>query len=355
MTVQRRVYVDFQEVKRVVPLPEVLQAFGVFDQFQEASGTFTGVCPLPQHQHGPYPNPEQFKATVRDGVWVWHCFGDCQRGGCVVEFVKLMAGLDNRSVRHWFAAHFGNRLTLSRPRDGTNGRRTEKKEAREAVQEPQRANVTDANENLPTSAEPIKPLRFSLKLQSDVTYLRQRGLSEETIARYGLGLCTKGMLKGYVAIPVYGHPKAEHPLAYLGRWPGEDYDEAEGRPRYKWPGGFPKQRVVYGLSEALETPDDTPLICVEGPFGVYRVAQAGFASAVAVFGSSLSDDQAAILAETGRPVVLMFDGDEAGRAGMRKAAGKLIGRSFVRVATLPDCSEPEDLDDDALGDLLSFS
>ena len=57
----------------------------------------------------------------------------------------------------------------------------------------------------------------------DCSYLRERGLTAETIQRYGLGLCRRGVLKGYVAIPVYRWPRAagENPVAYLGRWPGE--------------------------------------------------------------------------------------------------------------------------------------
>ncbi|MEM2102796.1 MAG: hypothetical protein QXM22_04715, partial [Candidatus Bathyarchaeia archaeon] len=107
-----------------------------------------------------------------------------------------------------------------------------------------------------------------MNLDQDVPYLRDRGLTAETIARYGLGLCGKGLLNGYVAIPVYRYPAEpdENPVAYLGRWPGDDYDEAAGRPRYKWPDGFSKSHVVYGLREALDGTDGEPIVVVEGPF-----------------------------------------------------------------------------------------
>jgi DNA primase len=66
----------------------------------------------------------------------------------------------------------------------------------------------------------------------------------------------------------------------------------------------------------------------------------------------LSDEQATILVATGRPIVLMFDGNEAGRTGMRAAAGKLIARTFVRVIKLPDGTEPDDLSAEQLAKLL---
>ena len=53
---------------------------------------------------------------------------------------------------------------------------------------------------------------------------------------------------------------------------------------------------------------------------VYHLFQAGFPNTVAIFGSALSDEQAEILIATGRPIILLFDGDDAGRSGMESAA-----------------------------------
>src|SRR5581483_6065879 len=80
---------------------------------------------------------------------------------------------------------------------------------------------------LPNGSTELKALRFRLNLDPDVPYLRQRGLEAETIAHFGLGLCRRGCLKGYVAIPIYGFPQKldTYPLAYLGRWPGSDHDD----------------------------------------------------------------------------------------------------------------------------------
>ena len=204
--------------------------------------------------------------------------------------------------------------------------------------------------------EELKPLPFCLQLDNSVVYLKERGLCSETIHRYGLGLCSRGVLEGYIAIPIYTQTQSaeENPIAYLGRWPAEDFDEAAGRPRYLWPKGFTKNRVVYGLREALAGPKNRPLIVVEGPFNVYHLFQAGFTNTVAVFGSTLSDEQARILIKTGRPIVLFFDGDEAGQAGMQLAARKLIVSAFVRILILDDNKAPDDLSVKELNSILSF-
>ena len=56
----------------------------------------------------------------------------------------------------------------------------------------------------------------------------------------------------------------------------------------------------------------------------------------------------------GRPVVLLFDGNEAGVAGMRTAAAKLITRTYVRVVKLSEGCEPDDLSPAELRQVLNF-
>jgi DNA primase len=351
-----RPYVSFAEVKEKVSIPDVLDALGIADRFQRKNDLLTGFCPLPSHKHGPSPNTEQFKINRKNGVWLWHCFGDCQKGGDVIELVKGITGFDDAHVRFWFAEKFGDRLSLSKPKGTRKTENSDNSSAKINDDVKQSAQHDTADHPVtPSQPMPIKPLRFRLNLKTDVPYLYERGLEEETINRYGLGLCNRGVLNGYIAIPVYSHPHEDgsNPLAYLGRWPGEDFDEANGRPRYKWPEGFLKSQILYGLTEALDNTDGKPLIVVEGPFKVYHLFQAGFPNTIAIFGSSLSDEQAIILIATGRPIILMFDGDEAGRTGMRTAAGKLISKTFIRAVKLPDGTEPDDLSAEQLATLLT--
>lgn len=360
-----RPYVSFAEVKRKISIIDVLEVLGIADRFRLVGATHTGVCPLPGHKHGPSPNSEQFKINCKKEIWLWHCFGDCQRGGDVVEFVKEMTGYDNTHVRFWFAEKFGDRLQLQQEKKrGRNSAPTAEATPPkdEACANPgkelsQQASSTSTTASLSDSTPTLKSLRFRLNLDPDVPYLRQRGLTPETIRRFGLGLCKKGVLQGYVAIPLYDHPRApdENPIGYLGRWPGEDFDrddQAGRRPRYKFPPDFPRNRIVYGLSEALQTPNIRPLVIVEGPFKLYHLVQSGFENTVATFGASLSDEQAAILARTGRQLILMFDGDEAGQKGMRIAAGKLITQAFVRVVRLTAGIELDFLGPDELQKVL---
>ena len=61
-------------------------------------------------------------------------------------------------------------------------------------------------------------MSFSLKnLDPDHPYLTGRRFTKETIEAFGLGYCTKGPMKGRIAIPIR-NDKGEL-VAYAGRWP----------------------------------------------------------------------------------------------------------------------------------------
>jgi DNA primase len=345
-----RPYVNFQEVKDKVPIPEALEKLGLADQFKRKGDVLTGLCPLAGHVHGPKPNEQQFKINKKGETWLWHCFGDCNRGGDVIELVKLVKGFDNAHVRFWFAEHFGDRLSLKRDK--------EKVGEPEPKASPATTQTTASEAKQDTS---LKPLRFYLNLDISgaMPYLQSRGVSEQTARRYRVGLCGKGVLAGYLAMPIYRWPKEkddENPVGYVGRWPGDDFDAEAGRPRYKVPSEFETSRVVFGLPQALaEGNQSLPLLAVEGPLKAMWLCEHGYPNTVSSFTASISEEQAAILLKTGRPIVLAFDGNEAGYNGMRAAAGRLITGSFVRVVKLPAGSEPDQLSAGELDQHFSFA
>jgi DNA primase len=140
----------------------------------------------------------------------------------------------------------------------------------------------------------------------------------------------------------------------LGRFAGEDY-AAKNKAKYLWGSpGFPKAKILVGLREALDGIGDKPLVVVEGMFDLFRVVDCGYRHVAAIVGSDLSDEQARILISLKRPIVLLFDGDESGQAGARKAAGKLIRHTSVRAVTLPADKDPADLSAEELRKHLGF-
>jgi DNA primase len=135
-------------------------------------------------------------------------------------------------------------------------------------------------------------------LDPEHAYLQERGFSPETIAAFGVGMCTgKGITAGRIAIPI--HNELGELVAYAVRWPGIP---PEGDGKYKLPMGFHKSLVVYNLHRAREHAKSAGLIVVEGFFDAMRLWQAGFPNVVALMGSALSEAQEALIVDVVGPI-----------------------------------------------------
>ena len=81
---------------------------------------------------------------------------------------------------------------------------------------------------------------------------------------------------------------------------------------------------------------------------------AGF-PAVALMGSTMSRRQADLAAQHFSEVVLLLDGDDAGRSGTRKAIETLRSRAEVKVGWIPDGNQPDELEPDEIKGLIQCS
>jgi DNA primase len=190
---------------------------------------------------------------------------------------------------------------------------------------------------------PNQPLKFRLeKLDHEHPYLRERGLTPETVKVFGIGFCQKGMMADRIAIPISNAEGAV--VAYAGRFPGEP---AENTPKYRLPQGFRKSLELFNLERAINEPEDKPLVMVEGFFGCMHIHQHGHRKVTGLMGSTMSPEQEELIKrhiKRFRHVILALDEDEAGQAGREDIASRLVKHCFVRIQTFkkPD-AQPESL------------
>lgn len=187
-------------------------------------------------------------------------------------------------------------------------------------------------------------LPFSLSgLDASHPYILSRGLRRETATRFGIGYYGgPGLLKNRLAIPI--HDACGRLVAYCGR-----ALSGEG-PRYRFPAGFAKSAVLFNYHRAARLAETG--VVVEGFFDCMRVHQAGFPSVVALMGVVLSAHQIELLVRRFRRIILMLDGDEAGRAGSRTAAAKLEAQCAVGQALVPPARQPDQMTDDEIQQIL---
>jgi DNA primase len=211
-----------------------------------------------------------------------------------------------------------------------------------------------------------------------LAYLKRRGLTEETLAKFGLGWSGGG--RGAIAADLKAEGITQEQLAEAGlireREEGEGYSDlffnrvmfpirdrrgrmisfggrvlGDGVPKYvNGPETvlFKKRTSLYALDLAKEGAfRGASVVVVEGYMDVIALHQAGFTGAVAPLGTALTEEQMEELWRLTPEPVLCFDGDAAGaRAAARAAQAALPMLSTektLKFATLTGGEDPDTL------------
>ena len=333
-------FVDFKAVKAAVSMLQVLEHYGLAESFKRSGNSLSGPCPL----HGG-ENRTQFRVSLEKNCW--NCFGTCNGGGNILDFVARKEGCSLREAAlvlcDWFQLP-----TQEKPAQTTkNAGEPPTSDATPKAKRPPKA--AKAKEPKPEEDGPNKPLGFALQhLDPAHPYLAERGLSAETIAEFGIGYCQKGSMTGRIVVPI--HNAEGQLVAYAGRWPGTPPDE--DTPKYKLPPGFHKSRELFNAHRAFAEPDTAPLVIVEGYFDCVRLWQHGIRRVVALMGSSLSQHQEELIRKNTNAetcVLLMLDEDDAGIAARDGIAARLSKLCFVKTFVFHEAGmQPEDLSADEL-------
>lgn len=321
-----------------------------------------GADPQQQKMLCPFHDDHKPSLNVNVTKKNFHCF-PCGAKGNVVDFVAQMEQIQKDDIRKAFvltaeicgvetSALTGKTKSkkispLERVKSRQNGNSGEPigKVVRSTDTSPDAEN--DAN---PVSAAPkdFEPYTRELPLERDHPYLASRAIDPETAEKFDIGYCKAGFQKGRVAIRL--HDPEGNPLGYGGRW-AED-EPPEDTPRYLLPKHFPKEHVLYN---AHRLPADCEeVVLVESYWSVFRLNALGV-PAVSTMGWALSEEHCAILRRRGiGAVVVLFDGDDAGRKGSEAAVKQLVQSFFVWAPAVEDGFKPHKSDEALLRRLLDI-
>ena len=108
---------------------------------------------------------------------------------------------------------------------------------------------------------------------------------------------------------------------------------------------YKKSRLLFGARQAKEAIRKRGrAILVEGNFDVISLHQAGFEETVAPLGTALTAEQVERLRRLTKRVVLLYDGDTAGRAASRKSLEALLAADVeVHIARLSEGDDPDSI------------
>jgi len=300
---------DFARLKRAIGIVEVLVHFGLDAQLREQHGELVGSCPLPGHG-GDRDNRRAFRVNPDKGVW--RCLSHCG-GGDIVELAMLMKGGSYAAAaRALVQVEAGGAPVPRHPRASSLPRAS--------------------------ATSPFVPYTKRLSLEPDHPLLRARRLDPETCREFEAGWWPLGgFLRSCVAVRL--RDAMGNPLGYAGR--RVDADE-HGRGKWKFPLRLPRAKLLFNWHRACQHARGG-LVVVEGPWDAMRVHQAGHRNVVALWGTTASAAQLGLLGQAIR-LVLMLDGDAAGRAASGRLAAALCSTPVTTVE-LSDGRDPADLTD----------
>ena len=105
---------------------------------------------------------------------------------------------------------------------------------------------------------------------------------------------------------------------------------------------FNKRKNLFGLNLAKKSKQGF-LILVEGNIDVVALHQFGFDNAIASLGTSLTEEQAALLTRYTDQIVLIYDGDKAGQNATQRAIPILEKAGLqVKVLQIEDAKDPDE-------------
>lgn len=322
---------------------EIEQVVAPYTSLKRSGRNLTGLCPFHSEKSPSffiYPESNSF-----------YCFG-CGVGGDLVQFVRLAEHLDYVEAVRFLARQAG----LAMPED-----------AHDEVASRQKMRLLELNRE---AARFFHATLNSPQGAPGLQYLRARGLSDATIRRFGLGFAPERWNTLRDAMQDKGFTLAELSSAALIRMSEKgSFDQfrnrvifpiidlrgaviafggrilGDGKPKYLNSADTPvfkKSNGLFALNIAKATRRKQLVLC-EGYMDAIAIHQAGFDNAVATLGTSLTPEQARLIARYTAEVVICYDSDEPGQRATERAAALFAQTGIkVRVLTMPDAKDPDE-------------
>lgn len=294
-------------------------------QLRKGGANLLGLCP--------FHNEKSPSFTVSPTKQFYHCFG-CGAHGSAITFLMEHTGASFPDAVRTLAASAG----MTVPEENRSPRQ-QQESARRKAEESRHTQVLDA-----AQAHYLKQLRAS---PAAIRYLKQRGLTGEIAAHFGLGWSGTDRHGLSQVFPNYEDPTLVESGLVIESEDGRRYDRfrerimfpirnargsligfggriiGKGEPKYlnspETP-LFSKGHELYGLWEARQAiRQEGQVIVVEGYMDVVGLAQQGIANAVATLGTATTPDHVKKLLRASDKVIFSFDGDGAGRRAAWRA------------------------------------
>lgn len=341
-------YYSDEIIEEVRSRNDIVDVISSYVNLKKKGNSYSACCPF-HHEKTPSFHVSREKQ-------MYHCFG-CGVGGNVYTFLMEHENYSFPEAVEALAERAGVKL----PEQSMSP------EAKKQADE--RTRIKDMNR--------LAAGYFHYLLRTEhgthaLEYLTNRGLTEDTINRFGLGFSDVYRDDLYKYLKNKGYKDEEMKNSGLIRF-DEKYGASDqfwnrvmypivdtnnrvigfggrvmgdGKPKYintQETPVFDKSRNLYGLNFAKKSKRPGIIFC-EGYMDVISMHQAGFDNAVASLGTALTPGQVNLIKRYTDRVYLAYDSDEAGTKAALRALG--IMREFempARVISLKPYKDPDEL------------
>ena len=323
---------------------DIVDLIGEYVDLKRSGSNYMGLCPFHSEKTPSF--------SVSPSKSIFKCFG-CGVGGDVITFIMKRENLNFPEAVEFLAEKYNVRLSEYKD---------ENKEARD-----KRNRLYDINRE--AAMHFLNNLSSSPKAQK---YLRDRGLSEKTIRAYGLGYSKDSWTDLYEHLTKLGYKEEELlDLNLISKSKNGNYIDrfrdrvmfpiinrnnkviafgargfGDAKPKYlnsRETPIFHKGSNLFNMNIISRESSRQRIILVEGYMDVISLYNSGINYSVASLGTSLTEDQAAIIKKMAKDIYICYDSDKAGINATSRAIDIFLSKSCKpKIIELEGGLDPDD-------------
>jgi DNA primase len=328
---------------------DIVRVVSEYVRLRKSGANYSGLCPFHSEKTPSF--------HVHSSRQLYHCFG-CHAGGDVFKFIQSIERITFPETLKLLAEKYG----IPIPKSDFSG------ELEQTAKE--RLALFDVNDRAARIFR--SQLHNSSEGKQALIYLKERGLSEETIDRFEIGysLATSDSLTRKLLNEFSSDLLFKSGLVQSSDYDSHTFDRfrrriifpirsevgkiigfggrilGEGQPKYlnsPETSIYSKSRTLYAFNQARESiRRNNFVILVEGYMDCIALHQAGVNNVAASCGTSLTERQAKLLSRLTDRIVVNFDPDSAGAAATIRSLNIFLDNGFkIKVLALPGGDDPD--------------
>lgn len=329
-----------ESIENLLATVDIVDVVEKYVPLKRSGANFIGVCPFHDDSHP--------SMSVSSKLGIFHCFS-CKAGGNAIKFIQDYERISFPEAVEKLAGMYNFALQY------TGAKVQERSEEKKVL------GILNAYYQSCLYQNPAA-----------VKYLHDRGLSDQSIRKFGLGYAgasaqtirvlqneaippqdalnagavkqnERGLYASFIeriTFPIYNH--ASKLVGFGGRTISDNPAKYVNSPQCAL---FDKSKIFYAFDLAKKSAvAKKTLIITEGYMDVIMLHQAGIDNAVAVLGTALTPAHLPLIKRAELNVVLSFDGDAAGiNAAIKSARLLCLNKIDSSVAIIGGGADPADM------------